>query len=82
MCIRDSILALFNPNLVLITGSGVRGFNAMQTTMLSAIDEALVAELRGTTRIESCAWDRDMTCMGAIAMALHATDGETLSGTE
>ncbi|EHA14282.1 ROK family transcriptional regulator [Halomonas sp. HAL1] len=74
-----NVLALFNPDLVLITGSGVRGFDAMQATMHSAIDEALVAELRGTTRIESCAWDRDMTCMGGIAMALHATDGETLS---
>ncbi|MGP9764449.1 ROK family protein [Halomonas sp. AOP13-D3-9] len=73
-----NILALFNPDLVLITGSGVRGFDAMQATMHSAIDEALVAELRGATRIESCAWDRDMTCMGGIAMALHATDGETL----
>ncbi len=73
-----NILALFNPDLVLITGSGVRGFDAMQATMHSAIDEALVAELRGTTRIESCAWDRDMTCMGGIAMALNATDGETL----
>ncbi|MCH4811626.1 ROK family transcriptional regulator [Vreelandella neptunia] len=73
-----NILALFNPDLVLITGSGVRGFDAMQATMHHAIDEALVAELRGTTRIESCAWDRDMTCMGGIAMALNATDGETL----
>jgi predicted NBD/HSP70 family sugar kinase len=73
-----NVLALFNPDLVLITGSGVRGFDAMQAAMHSAIDEALVAELMGTTRIESCAWDRDMTCMGGIAMALNATDGETL----
>ncbi|SDO35635.1 ROK family transcriptional regulator [Vreelandella arcis] len=73
-----NVLALFNPDLVLITGSGVRGFDAMQAAMHAAIDDALVAELRGTTRIESCAWDRDMTCMGGIAMALNATDGETL----
>ncbi|WP_447044441.1 ROK family protein [Vreelandella sp. H-I2] len=73
-----NILALFNPDLVLITGSGVRGFGAMQPAMHAAIDEALVAELIGTTRIESCAWDRDMTCMGAIAMALQATDAQTL----
>ena len=73
-----NVLALFNPDLVLITGSGVRGFDAMQTALHSAIDEALVVELKGTTRIESCAWDRDMTCMGGIAMALHATDGKTL----
>ncbi|RBI67783.1 Xyl repressor [Vreelandella sulfidaeris] len=74
-----NILALFNPDLVLITGSGVRGFDAMQAAMHHAIDDALVAELRGTTRIESCAWDRDMTCMGGIAMALHATDAQALS---
>jgi len=73
------VLALFNPDLVLITGSSVRGFEAMQAAMHQAIDDALVTELRGTTRIENCAWDRDMTCMGGIAMALHATDGETLS---
>ena len=77
-----NILALFNPDLVLITGSGVRGFDAMHAAMHHAIDDALVAELRGATRIESCAWDRDMTCMGGIAMALHATDGSTLSGTD
>ncbi|SER42452.1 Sugar kinase of the NBD/HSP70 family, may contain an N-terminal HTH domain [Vreelandella subterranea] len=73
-----NVLALFNPDLVLITGSGVRGFDAMQTAMHGAIDNALVAELRGTTRIESCAWDRDMTCMGGIAIALNATDSQTL----
>ncbi|MGM0856537.1 MAG: ROK family protein [Pseudomonadota bacterium] len=73
-----NVLALFNPDLVLITGSGVRGFDALQGAMRNAIDDALVAELMGTTRIESCAWDRDMTCMGGIAMALHATDAQTL----
>ncbi|GEN26682.1 transcriptional regulator [Halovibrio variabilis] len=73
-----NVMALFNPDLVLITGSGVRGFEAMQTAMHAAIDDALVAELKGTTRIESCAWDRDMTCMGGIAMTLQATDTETL----
>ncbi|WGI24920.1 ROK family transcriptional regulator [Halomonas alkaliantarctica] len=73
-----NVLALFNPDLVLITGSGVRGFDVMQTAMHSAINDALVAELMGTTRIESCAWERDMTCMGGIALALHATDTQTL----
>ncbi len=73
-----NVMALFNPDLVLITGSGVRGFDAMQAAMHTAIDDALVAELMGTTRIEHCAWDRDMTCMGGITMALNATDAQTL----
>ena len=73
-----NVLALLNPDLVLITGSGVRGFDAMQAAMHRTLNEALVAELMGTTRIESCAWDRDMTCMGGIAIALNATDSQTL----
>lgn len=74
-----NVLALFNPDLVLITGSGVRGFQAMQAAMHDAIDDALVAELVGPTHITSCAWDQDMTCMGGIAMTLHATDTQTLA---
>ncbi|WP_235040425.1 ROK family transcriptional regulator [Vreelandella profundi] len=76
-----NVLALFNPDLVLITGAGVRGFDAMQAAMHHAINEALVAELIGSTRIESCAWDQDMTCIGGIAMTLHATDAQTLLST-
>ncbi|MBD3895321.1 ROK family transcriptional regulator [Halomonas sp. ML-15] len=74
-----NLLALFNPDLVLITGSGVRGYAAMQESMQTALDEALVSELIGPTRIVSCPWDRDMTCLGGIAIALQATDSQILS---
>ena len=75
-----NILALFNPDLVLITGSGVRGFEAMRAAMEEAIDEALVKELIGPSRLATCPWDRDMTFLGGIAMTLHATDLQTLAG--
>ena len=75
-----NLLTLFNPDLVLITGSGVRGYPAMHDAMHTAIDEALVPELVGSTRIASCPWDRDMTCLGGIAMALQATDPQVLAG--
>ncbi|GHE20290.1 ROK family protein [Halomonas urumqiensis] len=75
-----NLLALFNPDLVLITGSGVRGFTAMHDAMQDAISEALVTELIGPTRIASCPWDRDMTCLGGIAITLQATDPQLLMG--
>lgn len=75
-----NLLALFNPDLVLITGSGVRGYAAMQESLHAAIDEALVAELIGPTRIASCPWDRDMTCLGGIAITLQASDSALLVG--
>ena len=75
-----NLLALFNPDLVLVTGSGVRGYAAMQEAMQDAIDEALVSELIGPTRITSCPWDRDMTCLGGIAITLQATDSQRLAG--
>lgn len=74
-----NVLALFNPDLVLITGSGVRGYAAMKPSLEQAIDEALVEELIGPSRLATCPWDHDMTCLGGIAMTLYATDPETLS---
>ncbi|WP_245948129.1 ROK family protein [Billgrantia montanilacus] len=75
-----NVLALFNPDLILITGSGVRGFEAMRPSMEEAIDEALVEELIGPSRLMASPWDRDMTFLGGIAMILHATDLQTLAG--
>lgn len=75
-----NVLALFNPDLVLITGSGVRGFEAMRPSMEEAIDDALVEELIGPSRLATSPWDRDMTFLGGIAMTLHATDLQTLAG--
>lgn len=69
-----NVLALFNPDLVLITGSGVRGHAFMQPALEAAIDEALVPELVGTSRLVTHPWDRDMTCLGGIGLILEATD--------
>lgn len=73
-----NVLALFNPDLVLITGSGVRGYEAMRPAVERTLEESLVEELIGTTRLTTCHWDRDMTCLGGIATALDATDLQTL----
>lgn len=75
-----NVLALFNPDLVLLTGSGVRGYAAMRPALEAAIDEALVPELVGASRLATHPWDRDMTCLGGIGMILEATDPALLAG--
>lgn len=69
-----NVLALFNPDQVLITGSGVRAYEQLKPSLDQALSDALVEELIGQTRIATYGWDHDMTCMGAIQLALKAAD--------
>ncbi len=69
-----NVLALFNPELVLVTGSGVRAYDLLEPAMRRALREALVPELIGTTRIAPYPWDRDLSCLGGIATALQAAE--------
>ncbi|GHC27191.1 ROK family transcriptional regulator [Aidingimonas halophila] len=73
-----NVLALFNPDLVLITGSGVRGYDAMRPSLERALREALVDELIGASQLATCPWERDMTCLGGIAMTLQAIEPDLL----
>lgn len=69
-----NVLALFNPDQVLITGSGVRAYDQLKPSLDQALNDALVEELIGQTRLTTYSWDHDMTCMGAIQLALKAAD--------
>lgn len=73
-----NVMALFNPDLVLITGSGVRAYDVMKPAIDRAVHEALVDELIGPTRVTSTPWDHDMTFLGGIATALKTTDPDTV----
>lgn len=77
-----NVLALFNPDLILLTGSGIRGFEAMRPALERAIDDALVKELIGPSRLTTSPWDRDLTFLGGIAMTLNATDPKTLAASQ
>ncbi|WP_136064407.1 ROK family protein [Modicisalibacter radicis] len=69
-----NVLALFNPDQVLITGSGVRAYDQLKPSLDQALHDALVEELIGQTRLDTHGWDHDMTCTGAIQLALKAAD--------
>ncbi len=74
-----NVVALFNPEQVLVTGSGVRAFDLMQPVMVRTLEDNLVAELVGATRIDAYPWDRDLSCLGGIATALEAGDPQVMA---
>lgn len=75
----SNVLALFNPDAVVITGSGVRAYDLLEAPMKAALHECLVPELVGATRIDSHPWDRDLSCLGGIAAVLEAADPECMA---
>ncbi|MDQ2696338.1 MAG: ROK family protein [Pseudomonadota bacterium] len=69
-----NVIALFNPELVVVTGVGVRGYAFMEAAIQTKLAEVLVRELIGRTRIRSCPWDDDLTGLGGIATAIEAAE--------
>jgi predicted NBD/HSP70 family sugar kinase len=69
-----NVLALYNPELVVVSGAGVRAYDLMERAVEHGLEEALVKNLIGTTRIEPHPWDHDLTYLGGIALAIAAAD--------
>lgn len=66
----SNLIALISPDLILITGSGVRGYRQMEPEMRRALDEALVDTLRDQTEIRPYAWDEDLAMRGIVQQVL------------
>jgi N-acetylglucosamine repressor len=62
----SNLIALIGPDLILITGSGVRGYRQMETEMRRALDEALVDTLLSQTEIRPQAWEEDLILRGIV----------------
>lgn len=69
-----NVIALFNPELVVVTGVGVRGYGFMEAAIQTKLVEVLVRELIGKTQIRCCPWDDDLTGLGGIATAIEAAE--------
>jgi predicted NBD/HSP70 family sugar kinase len=65
-----NLLALMSPEMVVITGAGVRAYEFMQPSVQQSIRDALVEDMIANTRIESMPWQEDLTAKGIIALAL------------
>lgn len=65
-----NLIALFGPQRILITGSGIRAFDFMQQAVRKTVDDLLVAELCQGIDIQAVPWHDDLTEIGAIKSAL------------
>lgn len=66
----SNLIALIGPDLVLLTGSGVRGYAQMEEEMRRSLEEALVDTLLEQTEIRAYPWDEDLTIRGIVLQVL------------
>ncbi len=71
----SNLIALIGPELILITGSGVRGYDQMEPEMRRALDEALVDTLLAPTEIRPYPWTADLTIRGIVLQVLDGARG-------
>jgi len=69
----SNLIALVGPDLVLITGSGVRGYGQMEPEMRRSLEEALVETLLEHTEIRPYPWTADLTIRGIVLQVLDGS---------
>ena len=72
-------LAILDPKYVVLTGTGMRAFRFMETSMYASIEEALVEDLRHNFEVDVMPWDEDFIRKGLIAQAMQRLD-DTFTG--
>jgi N-acetylglucosamine repressor len=65
-----NLIALIGPDLILVTGSGVRGYDRMEAEMRRTLEEALVDTLLAQTEIRPYPWTADLTLRGIVLQVL------------
>ena len=73
------LIALLNPDRIVISGPGSRAFDLMEKSIMAAIDESVVAALRQNIKIERQPIDHDMIISGTIDKLLHDLDREVFA---
>jgi predicted NBD/HSP70 family sugar kinase len=66
----SNLIALIGPDLILITGSGVRGYGQMEAEMRRSLEEALVDTLLAQSEIRAFPWTADLTIRGIVLQVL------------
>ena len=65
-----NLIAIISPDLVLITGPGVRAFRHFDHGMRAGLAEAVVDTLLSHTRIEPLPWEEDLAFRGVVGQVL------------
>jgi predicted NBD/HSP70 family sugar kinase len=74
------LIALLNPDRIVISGPGTAAFDLMEGAMHQALEEAVVAELRQDITIEAIPINHDMIITGTIQALLHELDSDVFAG--
>ncbi len=67
-----NLMALFSPEKIVISGQGVRAYKFLEAGINAGVESALVKELISETTIEPYSWQKDITGIGILALALKA----------
>ena len=65
-----NLIALLSPDLVLVTGPGVRGYRHLEAGLRNGLAEAVVETLLTHTRIEPLPWEEDLALRGVVGQVL------------
>jgi predicted NBD/HSP70 family sugar kinase len=69
-----NVMALFNPQKIVISGPGVRAYPYMEAAMRSTLAENLLPYHQQQDVVEVYNWDEDLTGLGIIAIVQQHTD--------
>ena len=73
------MIALLNPDRIVISGPGIRAFDLVEPALKTAIAEGVVPALRQNLKIEILPMDHDMIMTGTIDKLLHDLDREVFA---
>jgi predicted NBD/HSP70 family sugar kinase len=73
------MIALLNPDRIVISGPGIRAFDLVEPALRTAIAEGVVPALRQNLKIETLPMDHDMIMTGTIDKLLHDLDREVFA---
>ena len=73
------MIALLNPDRIVISGPGLRAFDLVEPALKAAIAEGVVPALRQNLKIETLPMDHDMIMTGTIDKLLHDLDREVFA---
>ena len=76
------MIALLNPDRIVISGPGIRAFDLVEPAINAAIEEGVVPALRQNVKIEILPMDHDMIISGTIDKLLHDLDREVFARAE
>ncbi|HEY1722547.1 MAG TPA: ROK family protein [Magnetospirillaceae bacterium] len=69
-CGIGNLIALVSPDLVLVTGPGVRAYRHLEAGLRHGLSEAMVETLLTHTRIEPLPWQEDLALRGVVGLVL------------